>query len=130
MREAPPKKTDEILLNKQEGTWYDARNFYLNGVSFAIQQSQQLSVAISKMQGLTTVLKVFYSTNLPCSQFEAFNQKIPKGMNLQESIQYERALGVQIIMLAPLAPHFASELWSAFVDNAHRRSSDFDWVSL
>lgn len=71
MRETSPKKTDEMLLNKQEGAWYDARNFYLNGVSFAIQQSQQLSVAISKMQGLTTALKVFHPTYLLRSQFEA-----------------------------------------------------------
>ena len=31
-------------------------------------------------------------------------------------------------MLAPLAPHFASELWSAFVDNASKKTTDFDWV--
>lgn len=33
---------------------------------------------------------------------------------MKKSREYERALAVQIIMLAPFAPHFASELWSAF----------------
>ena len=65
MRDQSPKKTDEVLLNKQEGTWFDARNFYLKGISFAMQQTQQLSVAISKMQGLTGALKVF--SNLFCT---------------------------------------------------------------
>lgn len=58
MRNQSPEKTDEVLLKKQEGVWYDARNFYIKGISFAMQQSQQLSVAISKMQGLTGALKV------------------------------------------------------------------------
>ena len=49
---------------------------------------------------------------------------------MSDSLQYERALGVQIIMLAPLAPHFASELWTAFVDNSSKHSSDFDWVCI
>jgi len=43
------------------------------------------------------------------------------------SDEFERALGVQIIMLAPLAPHFASELWTAFVDHAAKRSNTFNW---
>ena len=33
-------------------------------------------------------------------------------------------------MLAPLAPHFASEMWSAFVDNSAKCSNDFDWVKV
>ena len=49
---------------------------------------------------------------------------------MRESLQFERALGAQIIMLAPLAPHFASELWSGFVDHAAKKSTDFEWVSL
>lgn len=31
------------------------------------------------------------------------------------SPQFERALATQIIMLAPIAPFFAAELWSGFV---------------
>lgn len=33
---------------------------------------------------------------------------------LRKSREFERALAVQIIMLAPFAPHFASELWAIF----------------
>lgn len=34
--------------------------------------------------------------------------------------QYERALAAQLIMLAPMAPHFASELWSKFASAPNR----------
>lgn len=30
-------------------------------------------------------------------------------------------------MLAPFAPHMASEMWTAFADNASKASSEFDW---
>lgn len=36
------------------------------------------------------------------------------------SLQFERALACQIILLAPMAPHFASELWSGFVSAPNR----------
>lgn len=36
----------------------DARNFYVKGVTFNIHTTQLISVAISKMQGLTTTLRV------------------------------------------------------------------------
>lgn len=36
---------------------------------------------------------------------------------------------MQIIVLSPLAPHFASELWTAFVHNSSKKSTDFDWVT-
>lgn len=38
---------------------------------------------------------------------------------MQKSREYERALAVQIIMFAPLAPHFASELWAGFCSAKH-----------
>lgn len=38
---------------------------------------------------------------------------------LRKSREYERALAVQIIMLAPFAPHFASELWAIFCSVKH-----------
>lgn len=36
------------------------------------------------------------------------------------SPQFERALACQIILLAPIAPHFASELWSGFLSAPNR----------
>ena len=55
---------------------------------------------------------------------------MPKDYNVGASREYERGLGALIVMLAPLAPHFASELWAAFVDNASKESatSGFDFV--
>lgn len=44
--------------------------------------------------------------------------------------EYERALATQIIMLAPMAPHFASELWRKFTSVPNRRNkeiSDIKW---
>jgi leucyl-tRNA synthetase len=58
-----------------------------------------------------------------------FMQKLPKHMQLRDSLQTERALATMIIILSPLAPHFASEMWSAFVDNAQKLATDIDWVS-
>ena len=49
---------DEQILNKQERVWFDARNFYLKGVTFSMQYTQQISIAITKLQGLTNALKV------------------------------------------------------------------------
>lgn len=43
---------------------------------------------------------------------------------MQKSREFERALAVQIIMLAPLAPHFASELWAAFCSAKHHLISE------
>lgn len=36
------------------------------------------------------------------------------------SLQFERALACQIVLLAPMAPHFASELWSGFTSASNR----------
>jgi len=49
---------DDQILNKQESIWFDARNFYLKGATFSMQYTQQISIAITKLQGLTNVLKV------------------------------------------------------------------------
>lgn len=81
---------------------FDSRNYFLKSVTFNIVKSQQLSIAISRMQGLTNSLR---KVNLEC---------------LRKSREYERALAVQIIMLAPFTPHFASELWATFCMVKHR----------
>lgn len=49
---------------------------------------------------------------------------------MAHSKQFERAFAYQIIMLAPLAPHFASELWSGLVSAEGRvdcESNAIDW---
>ncbi|EZA55183.1 putative leucyl-tRNA synthetase, mitochondrial [Ooceraea biroi] len=81
---------------EQAAYMFDSRNYFLKTVTFNIIESQQLSVAISRMQGLTNSLR---KVSKECSR---------------KSLQYERALAAQIIMLAPFAPHFAAELWANF----------------
>ncbi|GAB1862264.1 leucine--tRNA ligase [Camponotus japonicus] len=80
---------------------FDSRNYFLKNVTHNIVKTQQLSIAISRMQGLTNSLR---KVSIEC---------------LRKSREYERALAVQIIMLAPFAPHFASELWATFCSVKH-----------
>lgn len=49
--------TDE-LFKEQDEYMFDSRNFYVKGATFNYCNSQQISVAISKMQGLTNSIRV------------------------------------------------------------------------
>ncbi|KAL7734259.1 hypothetical protein ACLKA6_011923 [Drosophila palustris] len=103
--------SDEFLL--EDAKLFDARNFYIKGTTFNYRHAHQLSVAISKMQGLTNSLR-----------------RTPKHIQ-RHGKQFERALAAQIIMLAPMAPHFASELWSKFVSVPGRlnaASEELQWT--
>ncbi|KAJ8954021.1 hypothetical protein NQ318_004314 [Aromia moschata] len=106
----PPTTTDDQFLSHDD-YMFDSRNYYVKGTTFNYVISQQLSVAVSKQQGLTNSIR-----KMPASIFA-------------HSLQFERALAAQIIMLAPMAPHFASELWSGFVSapNRHNNSSEIAW---
>lgn len=53
----PPQLPEQEFKN-HEAFLFDSRNFYLKGVTFNYCTAQQHSVAISKMQGLTTSLLV------------------------------------------------------------------------
>ncbi|XP_073977895.1 leucyl-tRNA synthetase, mitochondrial [Rhodnius prolixus] len=85
----------EVMSLEEEQRLFDARNFYVKGTTFNYGTSHQLSVAVSKMQGLTNSLKKS-NKNVMC-----------------RSLEFERTLAALIIMLSPMAPHFCSELWSA-----------------
>jgi hypothetical protein len=52
-----PAPTAEELANEEARLW-DSRNFYVSGTTFNFCNSQQLSVAVTKMQGLTNSLRV------------------------------------------------------------------------
>ncbi|GLH13741.1 Putative leucine--tRNA ligase, mitochondrial [Gryllus bimaculatus] len=93
---------DSEAFDEQEAKLFDSRNYYVKGATFNYSVTFQLSVAISKMQGLTNSLR------------RAPNEVVALGR------QFERALAVQIILLAPMAPHFASELWAGFTGAPHR----------
>lgn len=45
------------------------------------------------------------------------------------SAEYEKLLAVQIIMLAPMAPHFASALWSGFVSAPGRINTNWEQIN-
>lgn len=58
-----------------------------------------------------------------------FLQRIPKAMAKTDI--FEETLAMLIVMLSPLAPHFASELWVAFCSSANnKRHSFYDLVSF
>ncbi|XP_067646344.1 leucine--tRNA ligase, mitochondrial [Eurosta solidaginis] len=104
--------TESEAFKEEDAKLFDARNFYVKGATFNYRHSYQLSVAISKMQGLTNSIR-----------------RAPKHI-IHYGPQYERALASQIIMLAPMAPHFASELWSKFVATPNRlniESTELQW---
>lgn len=81
---------------------FDSRNFYIKKITKTLEGTFNVATAISKMQGLTNSLR---KTNEDIVAF---------------SPNYERALAVQIIMLAPVTPFFASELWAGFTKAPNR----------
>ncbi|GAB6021672.1 hypothetical protein CHUAL_004254 [Chamberlinius hualienensis] len=103
------KEITESEFKEHEDDLFESRNNYLNHVTHNFHTTFQLSVAISNLQGLTKKLR-----------------RMPPPI-LRNSLQYERTLGSLIISLAPITPHFASEMWSAFTSNAAKYSNEFDW---
>lgn len=101
-------KTDEF--DDHETKLLDSANYFASGATFNFKVTHQLSVAISKMQGLTNAIR----------------RATPDVVAFSE--QYERAISAQIIMLAPFAPHFASELWSRFVTAPNRVKEYSDYI--
>lgn len=57
-RKNPPADCSEEEFKKQDDYLFDSRNFYLKGTTFNYYTSQQMSVAVSKLQGLTNSLRV------------------------------------------------------------------------
>ncbi|XP_060853600.1 leucine--tRNA ligase, mitochondrial [Rhopalosiphum padi] len=102
---------DSSIFQKEEIKLHDARNYHVKKTSSNFRKSYQLSVAISKLQGLTNILR-----------------KSPKEL-IKYSAEYERLLAVQIIMLTPMAPHFASALWSGFVSAPGRINHKWDQIN-
>lgn len=113
-RENPADIEKSQDFEEQEEKLADAVNYFTSGTTFNYKYSHQLSVAVSKMQGLTNSIR------------RATSDVVALGEN------YERALAAQIIMLAPMAPHFASELWVRFTSAQNRvskTSTHINWSS-
>ncbi|KAK7114466.1 hypothetical protein V1264_000521 [Littorina saxatilis] len=88
-------KYDAALLADWENKLFEARNSALRKVTFHCSSSFLLNTAVAFLQ--------LYSTTLG---------KVPPPI-LQESMAYRRCLADLCIMLGPMAPCFASELWTA-----------------
>lgn len=91
----------------------DSRNFMTATATYHFKHTQQLSVGISRLQTLTSTLR----------------NKLPLEI-IVKSKEFELALAVLIIMLAPITPHFCSELWAGFTSAPHRvceASELIDW---
>lgn len=58
LRKNPPPACSEEEFRLHEEKLFDSRNFYIKGATFNYYTSQQMSVAVSKMQGLTNSLRV------------------------------------------------------------------------
>lgn len=54
---------DSSIFQKEENKLHDARNYHVKKTSSNFRKSYQLSVAISKLQGLTTILRVYTYSN-------------------------------------------------------------------
>jgi len=128
---------DSSIFQKEEIKLHDARNYHVKKTSSNFRKSYQLSVAISKLQGLTNILRVYYTYFNKLFKyifiFIDFNilillQKTPKEL-IKYSAEYERLLAVQIIMLTPMAPHFTSALWSGFVSAPGRINHKWEQIN-
>lgn len=104
-----PPKIDGPEFQEQDNYLFDSRNYYVRGTTFNYKFTQQLSIAVSKQQGLTNSLRR------------------AKPAIFAYSEQFEKAFAAQIILLAPMAPFFASELWAGFQSAPNRLSDDIDW---
>ncbi|XP_026492706.2 leucine--tRNA ligase, mitochondrial [Vanessa tameamea] len=96
-----------------ESKFWISRNYFTATATYHFKYTQQLSVAISRLQGLTNVLR----NNVPVDV-------------MSRSKEYEQALAALIIMLSPVTPHFCSELWAGFISAPNRVSdniSSFNW---
>lgn len=86
----------------------ESRNYFLKEVTFHLEKTFLLSVAISRLQGLTNAMR-----------------KIPPHIRVQIP-EFERALSDLIILLSPFTPCFASELWAGVAQVASS-SSSYNW---
>ncbi|KAF7987914.1 hypothetical protein HCN44_003777 [Aphidius gifuensis] len=91
---------------------FESRNYYIKGVTSHLTMSQQFNAAISKMQGFTNAIRR------------------KNKLLLTHSRDLERALATQIIMLAPIAPQFASELWAGFCSAPYHLANDDPFIQL
>ncbi|KAM7296984.1 putative leucine--tRNA ligase, mitochondrial [Ixodes scapularis] len=87
----------------RERYYYEGRNYTVKNVSFKYNVTRQLNLVIKDLQIYTKHLRYKNRGEVVFGR------------------QFERALAALIVMLGPLAPHFASEMWAGFADAARFR---------
>lgn len=53
-----PENLPEEVFKKHDDYMFDSRNYYTKGTTFNYCTSQQISIGVSKLQGLTNSLRV------------------------------------------------------------------------
>ncbi|KAL4712768.1 hypothetical protein ACJJTC_008065 [Scirpophaga incertulas] len=104
-------KLPEEEFKRYEHKIWEARNYFIATTTYHFKHTHKLSVGISRLQSLTNTLR----------------NNVPREV-IAKSEEFEIALATLIIMLAPVAPHFSSELWSGLRSAPNRISNDlFAW---
>lgn len=91
----------------REASYYHGRNHHIKNVTFMYSVTRQLNLVIKDLQIFTKLLRYKNRGNVVFGR------------------EFERALAALLLMLAPLAPHFAAELWAGFTDAARFRDVDY-----
>ena len=88
---------------------FDARNYYLKGINHSYDLTRNLAVVIARIQSF---------------QGELWNCP---GQIKRDYWEYQRSLGTSLIALAPIAPHFAAEMWERFSKVPRKLGDEFEW---
>ncbi|XP_064641468.1 probable leucine--tRNA ligase, mitochondrial isoform X2 [Lineus longissimus] len=105
------KGSEEILegeLSEQDEQIYKSRNFHLIEVNGHFSKTFLINAGISRLQSYSNYL-----------------MKLPDYV-VQRSALFEQALCDLVIMLSPMVPMFASELWAG-LSSIQSKSGDYNW---
>ncbi|XP_072009502.1 leucine--tRNA ligase, mitochondrial isoform X1 [Engystomops pustulosus] len=111
-RNASVKPNPQVLRKKEmaeaQKIWQH-RNLTVSEVTSYFTEDFVFNAAISQLMSLSNIL----------SQASA--------QVVQHSKEYEDALASLIIMVSPMAPHLASELWKGMGHVTHKLCTQYDW---
>ncbi|XP_068092433.1 leucine--tRNA ligase, mitochondrial [Hyperolius riggenbachi] len=109
----PSVVPDAKLLNKKEAAEAQKilqdRNNTVSEVTSYFTEDIVFNAAISRLMALSNTL-LYSSLRV-----------------VQHSREYENALASLIIMLSPMAPHLASELWKGMGQVEHKQCTQYNW---
>ncbi|KAM4028229.1 leucine--tRNA ligase, mitochondrial isoform 1-T2 [Anomaloglossus baeobatrachus] len=111
-RNTSVKPSPEILRKSEiaetQKIWQN-RNFTVSQVTSYFTEDFVFNAAISQLMSLSNIL----------------SQSSPR--LVQHSREFEDALASLIIMISPMAPHLASELWKGMGHVAHKLCHQYNW---